>query len=85
VDLDKVTDLAKAVGVTGAAILILAVGIAWKIDKILSIYRDMLNDKRKHELKLLEVKGRIIREFEVHQAQLEQLRKALPPPSGGSK
>lgn len=57
--LEGLAPLAKEVGATGAAALVLAAGIAWKLPKILTVLRDMVLDCQNYKLKRLELEHRI--------------------------
>lgn len=56
--------MALSVGVLGAAILILALGTAWHLPKILSIIREIIRDWQELSLKRRELRHRIKRDSE---------------------
>lgn len=63
-DLTAITNMALSVGVLGAAILILALGTAWHLPKILSIIREIIRDWQELSLKRRELRHRIKRDSE---------------------
>jgi hypothetical protein len=59
---DAITGLASAVGVPGAALLILAIGLAVKGDKIAETIRGTIRDYHDHSRKSRELDHRIKRD-----------------------
>jgi hypothetical protein len=57
-------ELAVSVGVFGAALLIVALGVAWHLPKILSVLREILRDWQELSLKRQELRHRISRDSE---------------------
>ena len=72
-----IKDLAQAVGVTGAALLILALGVAWHLPKIMSVSREILREWQELSLKRDALRHRIRCESESFALEIAAKKRQL--------
>jgi hypothetical protein len=73
-DLQWIADLARAVGVPGAAVLIFIAGIAFKFHKILETIRIIIKDHREQNRLDRELQARIDRESHKRRLEIEKIK-----------
>lgn len=76
--IDSARQLASEIGLLGAALLILIVGIAWHLPKLAGIVREIIRDWQNHVRKTLDLKHRIERDTRAIGAKLDRLEQGTP-------